>query len=163
MSIQAHPTATTGTSIALALAAMRAPIAESFGADLRKGTWTFKISPETPVAAGKYGLVALDQLLAAIERDSEALAGSIRLRKPGQTRTSFYPVNNRQVINIADEAGFECNLYRQLTPDEDRPDREFHPAIWYGSIKHTDDRGDDWRRSAHFVQDDFGDLVEVPN
>lgn len=46
---------------------------------------------------------------------------------------------------------------------EYQPDRPEMRGIWYGQEERTDEQGNEWiRRLGRHVQDDFGNLVELP-
>lgn len=140
-----------------------AMLADSVGADFKKGTWTFKVSPHQQVAAGQYILLpaivaqlALDQ--EAAEHDSQA----VTLAPMGKCHADLINLSKGGLaLKIKGEGGYEANLYNEHLPSEQTASY-WHPAHWRGHFKRRDTHGKAWSSMATFVQDDFGMLVEVP-
>lgn len=72
----------------------------------------------------------------------------------------FYTVAGRQAMTISDDHGYQCNMYRDHTPDANASN--WHPALWWGTMDRRADDGTDWYRVLpRHVTDDFGTLVPV--
>ncbi len=151
---------TTRTHSALQRCLHGAQTAESFGADFKKGTWTFKVGPQHRVAAGHYVLLPAIVAQLAVEQETLEKADYLKFPPPG-TRSQRC---GDDYIEVSDGAGYELNLWRRRHPDENSRYRtDCKPWLWSGSEERTDENGQTWRRHGlNFVMDDFGFLAKVP-
>lgn len=138
-----------------------APLAESLTADLKKGTWTFKVPSPMVVAAGRYVLLPEVFARSAIEQERRQVEHTLTLGAPGTMRMSVFTCSGNPALEISDCEGYELTLYRDYASEAEHS-RTFNPAHWYGSESRRDSQGRKWNRHGlRFVTDCFGELVEV--
>lgn len=133
---------------------LSAAVAESFGADLKKGTWTFKIQPHQAVQAGQYLLVPAIVAQLAVDRETHADAHALTLHRQRPTRASYTDGETYRSATFRSEGGGEVRLQNT--------DRKYF-GVWYGSESCVDAQGEVWTRPlGDHVIDDFGFFVPVP-
>ena len=155
MQTQTHPTA-------LYNLLCSTPLCESHSADLKGGTWTFKISGNHRVAAGHYLVLPEAVARLALEQEAAVQASQAITFKPiGKCEASFEHTGNSALLQVTDRQGYEARFYRNHLPTE-HTRSYWHPAHWLGHLSRQDSSGRDWSSIATYVQDDFGTLVEVP-
>ncbi len=138
-----------------------APLTDSVGADFKKGTWTFKLPAGQQVASGQY--VVVPAILARLALDNEAARANQGVHLPPfeNARGHFFTVGDGQIVlSISDSNGCEHNLYRDYQPTEQTA-AYWQPSHWRGHESRKDATGKEWRSMARYVQNDFGDLVQV--
>lgn len=137
-----------------------APLAEILSTDFKKGTWTFKVGPAHHVAAGQYVLLPAIVAQLAIDQEVAETVCDVRLTRARSCSQSFRPIGGQPALQIEFEDGGSMVLYRDLQPP--RHPNGWHPAHWRGSETLIDQQGKKWSSlHTHYVQDDFGMLVQV--
>lgn len=138
-----------------------AAIAESFGADFKKGTWTFKVAPTDRVSSGQYILIPAIVARLAIEQEEAETHTSTKLLPACNVVARFRQTSDGgTVLTMEGDNGHEADYYRDHLPSE-RTRSYWHPAHWRGHEQRRDAAGRVWRSLETYVQDDFGDLVAV--
>ena len=133
---------------------LSAAVAESFGADLKKGIWTFKIQPHQAVQAGQNLLVPAIVAQLAIDQETHANAQALTLRRQRPTRASYTDGETYRSATFRSEGGGEIRLQNN--------DQKYF-GVWYGSETCVDAHGESWTRPlGDHVIDDFGFFVPVP-
>lgn len=145
---------------ALATVLYGAPVAESVGADFKRGTWTFKVGPLHQVSAGRYILVPAIVAQLALDQESAESSVDVQMLPVRNARVSFRPTQDGVALTIENGDGYECDCYRDYQPN-DRTKSYWEPAHWRVHVQRVDVSGHRWRTMFTCVQDDFGNLVEV--
>ena len=106
----------------------------------------------TSAAFAKFMSAAVQQALAETQAQGPTLAAM-----HGPAEVEFDDLNDGLYITSASN-DVRINLYR------DRNNHHMTPkGLWWGRESRTDSNGVRWNRSLpNMVQDDFGNLVEVP-
>jgi hypothetical protein len=138
-----------------------APLCESVAADFKKGTWTFKANSLQATAAGNYVILPAVVARLALEQEAACASAGVQLPPAENAKCRFRSNSEGQVtLSIEGDNGYEHDLYRDYQPNE-RTAKFWNAAHWRGHEERKDASGKSWRSMATYVQDDFGDLVEV--
>ena len=139
----------------------RAPIHESVAADFKKGTWTFRASGAQPTAAGNYVILPVIAVRLALDNEAALQGHGVHLPPAENAKSRFRQNGEGQIVlSIEGDNGYEHDLYRDYQPNE-RTAKFWNSAHWRGHEHRKDASGKTWWSIATYIQDDFGDLVEV--
>lgn len=157
-----HPAQPTGAySSALHKALSSAPLVTSLTADLKKNTWTFQMDAGTGVRAGAFVLLDKGEAHRLVEAEKQAPIVTSILPL-GKVRGRFISIGGDVALDIEDDDGCGCTLYRDFCGKQDG-DFKIRHGVWWGSMTRQDSEGGRWSgQTKRYVQDDFGTLVEVP-
>lgn len=140
--------------------------AQSAQADLKLGTWTFKIGPNHQIRGGDYGLFPSEQLREALREERQAASATpgviVLPALPTDCPAYFRDSDNTTVLTIGDDvANHDSYTMRHRCPESWK--REWwNPAHWDQHLTRRDAQGRRWNCSGGtYVMNDFGDLVEV--